>query len=96
MRLLSSQRIPNYYCPTHVEMTKCQMNSGYDTLKKPRFAIQGTLYFTDLRRYAIEVRHYEVLSINRIHEVFGHFVLVHLNNIAPRSKTHNGIFPCFL
>jgi len=50
------------------------MNSGYDTLKKRRFVSHETIPLIRPGCYGDEVCGYEIPSINRIHEVFGHFV----------------------
>ena len=54
-----------------------------------------TLLIIGPSRYVIKVRHYEVLSINRIHEVFGHFSIDYINNIDPgyNSQRDIPVFP---
>jgi len=69
--------------PNELRLRHLVKNS--DSLSKKTLLIIGP------SRYVTEVRHYEVLSINRIHEVSGHFIINYFNNIDPRYKSQRDI-----
>ena len=54
-------------------MTGCRMNPGCDSLKKRRYAARFAAIYADQASVPNEVCHFNILSINRVHEVAGHF-----------------------
>ena len=50
------------------------MNPGCDSLKKRRFLARLAVMYTDQASLPDEVCRCNMLSINRVHTVFGHFL----------------------
>jgi len=50
------------------------MNPGCDSLKKRRYAVHLAAIYADQASVPNEVSHFNILSINRVHEVAGHFL----------------------
>ena len=50
------------------------MNPGCDSLKKRRYAARLAAIYADQASVPNEVCHFNILSINRVHEVSGHFL----------------------
>jgi len=64
-------------------MTGCRMNPGCDSLKKRRYAVRLAAIYADQASVPNEVCHFNILSINRVHEVAGHFLASVLDKNDP-------------
>jgi len=63
------------------------MNPGCDSLKKRRYAARLAAIYADQASVPNEVCHFNILSINRVHEVSGHFTLFWTRMIPSIEKT---------
>ena len=55
-------------------MAGCRMNPGCDSLKKRRPLARLAVMYTDQASLPDEVCRCNILSINRVHKVYGHFL----------------------
>jgi len=61
------------------------MNPGCDSLKKRRAAARLAAIYADQASVPNEVCHFNILSINRVHEVSGHF----LASVLDKNDEHS-------
>jgi hypothetical protein len=69
------------------------MNPGCDSLKKRRYAARLAAIYADQASVSNEVCHFNILSINRVHEVSGHFLASVLDKNALNQIVFVSVYP---